>query len=126
MALSVSTTTRLQYQHESIQELIAGLSETQLKQMVQPGKWSAFEQIAHLTAYQPIFLDRLYKIERENSPAFQRYVAEQDALFGTYLQKSLPALLAALADTRLMITNYLTGLTADALQRTGEHPGMGC
>jgi hypothetical protein len=125
MALSVSTTTRLQHQHESIQELIAGLSETQLKQIVQPGKWSAFEQIAHLTAYQPVFLDRLYTIEQGNSPAFQRYVAEQDAQFGTYLEKPLSALLSALGSTRLMMINYLTGLSEEALQKTGMHPRYG-
>ncbi|AXY76781.1 DinB family protein [Paraflavitalea soli] len=125
MALSVAITTRLQYQHESIQELIAGLSEQELKQRVQPDKWSAFEQIAHLTAYQPLFLKRLYKIVQEDSPGFDRYVAEQDEDFPAMLQKPLMTLLEELAALRLIICKYLTDMPDEVLQRRGRHPKYG-
>lgn len=125
MALSVSTTTRLQYQHESIQELIVGLSEKQLKDRVQPDKWSAFEQIVHLTAYQPVFLERLYKIVQEDQPSFDRYVADHDALFHESLQKPLSALLEELSLQRNIISKHLTGLSEAALSRTGRHPKYG-
>jgi len=125
MALSVAITTRLQYQHESIQELIAGLSEKELKLRIQPDKWSAFEQIVHLTAYQPIFLERLYKIVQEDSPGFERYVADHDAAFHEALQKPLTALLEELSAQRLIICKYVTNLPDEALQRTGRHAKYG-
>lgn len=125
MALSVATTTRLQFQHESIQELIAGLSEKELKQRIQPDKWSAFEQIVHLTAYQPLFLERLYKIVQEDRPAFDRYVADQDELFHEALQKPLTVLLEELSAQRLIICRYITSMPEELLQRTARHAKYG-
>lgn len=125
MALSISITTRLRYQHESIEELIEGLSEGPLKRRIQPDKWSAFEQIAHLTAYQPIFLERLHKIEQEAGPAFERYVAEHDPSFHACLQKPLSFLLEELSIQRFIIVSHLTELSDEMLQRTGRHPKYG-
>lgn len=125
MALSVAITTRLQYQHGSIQELIAGLSEKELKQRVQPDKWSAFEQIVHLTAYQPLFLKRLYKIVQEDNPGFDRYVADHDAAFHETLPKPLQTILEELSAQRLIICKYLTDMPDEVLQRTARHPKYG-
>ncbi len=125
MALSVSVITRLQYQHDSIQELIEGLTETQLKQRILPDKWSAFEQIIHLAAYQPTFLSRLHRIEQEESPDFDRYVADNDPAFHACLQKPLLSLLEELSIQRFIITNHLTGLSDGVLARTGRHPKYG-
>jgi len=61
MSLSASVCSRLQHQHETIYELIRGFSEEQLRQRLQPDKWSAFEQLAHLVSYQPVFMQRLQK-----------------------------------------------------------------
>jgi hypothetical protein len=57
--LSASQQTRLQHQHETIIELIKGFTEEQLRIRPDTGKWSPFENIAHLSAYQPGFMDRL-------------------------------------------------------------------
>lgn len=125
MALSISVITRLQYQHETIQELIEGLTETQLKQHMLPDKWSAFEQIIHLAAYQPTFLSRLHRIEQEESPGFDRYVADNDPVFHACLQKPLLSMLDELSIQRFIITNHLTGLSDGVLARTGRHPKYG-
>ena len=125
MPLSISITTRLQYQHETIEELIGGLTEQELKQRVQPDKWSAFEQIAHLTAYQPTFLVRLHKIEAEEAPDFERYVADNDPAFHHCLQRPLPSLLEDLAIQRFIIANHVLGLPEETLNRTGRHPKYG-
>ena len=49
MPLSISLTDRLQHQHETILDLIEGFTEAQLKERVVPEKWSAFENIVHLS-----------------------------------------------------------------------------
>jgi hypothetical protein len=68
MSLSASVCSRLQHQHETIQELLNGFSEEQLKQRIHNDKWSAFEQVAHVVTYQ------------QHTPAFDRYVANNDPL----------------------------------------------
>ncbi len=125
MPLSASILTRLQYQHETVDELIAGLTEEQLKISVNPGKWSAFENIVHLVAYQPTFINRLGMILKENAPLFDRYVAENDPLFYTYLQKPLPELLGILSADRSVIICMLQDLDEEQLNRRGRHPKYG-
>jgi hypothetical protein len=135
MPLSSSIATRLQFQHGSIREITAGISPEALRHPVIPGKWSAFENVAHLAAYQPVFIDRLERLGREGSPAFGRYVAEDDPLFHRCLAKS-PAELFALVDSdRALICSTLlhspsNHSTLDSrgetfLERTGSHPLFG-
>src|SRR6266700_502836 len=78
MPLSTSILTRLEHQHETVHELTKGFSEEQLRQRVNPDKWSVFQQLAHLASYQPVFLHRMQQIEQQHQPAFERYVADND------------------------------------------------
>ena len=110
MPLSGSILTRLRHQHEALPELIRDLSEEELKQRTDPGKWSAFENIAHLAAYQPAFIDRLKKIIAGPTPVFQRYVAEKDPEFPNYLHMPLETLLHLIPAKAAQITACLTGL----------------
>lgn len=125
MPLSASVLTRLQYQHLTIRELIGRLSEHQLKQRVNPGKWSAFENIAHLACYHPVFQRRLERIRQENSPSFERYVAETDPAFPGYLQQPLTSLLETMAARRAALLTELEGMNENTLQRTALHPRYG-
>ena len=125
MALSISITTRLQHQHETLFELIEGLSEEQLKLRVIPDKWSVFEQIVHLTTYQPFHILRLQRIEKESDPVFNRYVADTDPAFLEGCKKSLKELVAQLNEQRNFINNHLLNMPATTLQRTGRHPKFG-
>jgi hypothetical protein len=125
MSLSASVCSRLQHQHETIYELIRGFSEEQLRQRLQPDKWSAFEQLAHLVSYQPVFMQRLRIIQQENEPAFNRYVADNDPAFIACCNRSLQDLLNDLSTQRSGITNYLMTLTNPAVRRTGLHPKYG-
>jgi hypothetical protein len=125
MFLSTSIVVRLAHQHETIGSLIEGLSETELKQKVNQDKWSSFEQIAHLAAYQPGFLGRLDSMLSEPEPAFDRYVAENDPLFYNCLKLSLPQLSDGIGADRLSIQKKLSGLSEPDLKRTGLHPRFG-
>ncbi|HSZ85863.1 MAG TPA: DinB family protein, partial [Puia sp.] len=125
MALSESILTRLQYQHKTIDELIDGLSEEQLETRVNPDKWSAFENIVHLAAYQPIFIQRINLMLTENEPLFERYVAENDPVFHEYQKKSLTELLETISSDRITILNVVKRLNEEQLKRTGKHKAYG-
>jgi hypothetical protein len=125
MSLSASVSSRLRYQHETIHDLLKGFSEEQLKQRIQKDKWSAFEQVAHLTSYQPVFLQRMQLIEQGNNPLFDRYVADNDPAFLESCKKSLNGLLNDLITQRVIIINHLMTLSDTAVHKTGRHPKYG-
>src|ERR1700730_10210446 len=123
--LSPSQQSRLEHQHEAIGEMIKGITEKQLRTRPETGKWSAFENIAHLAAYQPAFLERLKKIEREESPLFERYVAENDQKFYECAQLNLQQLNDHLSTHRFLLINHISLLPETILRRTGEHTVYG-
>ena len=140
MPLSSSIAARLQFQHLSIREITAGISPEALRHPVNPGKWSAFENVAHLAAYQPVFIDRLERLGREASPAFGRYVADNDPQFHSSLAKSPAELFAIIDSDRALLRSTLlhTSLLHSPLdhspldsggetflERTGSHPLYG-
>ena len=125
MPLSASILTRLQHQHEALPEMIGDLSETALRQRVDPDKWSAFEHIAHLAAYQPVFIRRLERLATEPAPAFERYVAENDPEFVVCLNTPLYTLLEFIPVRASQITVKLTLLNEASLLLTGHHPKYG-
>ena len=125
MPLSTAVTSRLQNQHEVISDLIRGLSEEQLRQRVIPEKWSAYEQLVHLTTYQPVFYQRLRRIEQEEQPQFEPYAADMDAAFHDCLQLSLKEVTEDFSTQRFILINHLVALPDTALRRTGIHPVYG-
>jgi len=125
MSLSPSVLARLRYQHQTIGELIGDLPEEVLRRRVNPDKWSALENITHLAAYQPVFIRRLERIQEEDSPFFDRYVAEQDPLFSSYVEKTLPELLQDIGKQRALINAKLEGMSDAQLDRKGLHARYG-
>lgn len=125
MHLSDSQLYRLRHQHQTMRELVSGLSEAQLRLPVNPGKWSAHENIAHLVAYQPAFIVRLRRIRNEHEPAFERYVADNDPAFAEAVKESTDVLLAHAEADRNTILNELLSLDEQGLARTAVHARYG-
>lgn len=125
MPMSSSVAARLQYQCLTIREIIGDLPDTALRRRVDPGKWSALENIAHLAAYQPVFIDRLERITRETTPAFERYVAENDPRFPDYVERSSISLLDQIATDRARIIATLREGGEALLTKTASHPRFG-
>ena len=113
------------HQHETIRELIGNIPVADLQRRIHPGKWSAFENIAHLAAYQHVFIIRLNRIGQESCPAFDRYVAENDPLFPGVLNTSLAALLDDIDGRRALIFSMLEDGGEALLAKTGLHPRYG-
>ncbi|MEP7279921.1 MAG: DinB family protein [Bacteroidota bacterium] len=125
MPLSSSVLARLRHQQETLPELVKGLTEQQLKERINPDKWSAFENIVHLTAYQPVFLKRLQLMEQQQEPLFDRYTADNDPVFHQYQEQSLKELLEDYSTQRFLLNNHITQLSETTLRRGGSHPLYG-
>ncbi|HSC39705.1 MAG TPA: DinB family protein [Chitinophagaceae bacterium] len=125
MPLSASILGRLEHQHETVHELIKGFPEQQLKHRVNPDKWSAFEQLVHLAAYQPVFQHRMVQVEQQHQPAFERYVADNDPVFHTSLARTVKELEDDIATQRFIIYNHIRRLNETSLRRTALHPKYG-
>ena len=125
MPLPTSITTRLEYQHKSLIDIIDGLSDEQIRKQIVAGKWSIFENIVHLATYQHAFLERIQKILSEENPAFARYTAETDPLFPDNCSRSTREIMQDLITTRREIIDKVLSLKEEDVQRAGGHPTFG-
>jgi uncharacterized damage-inducible protein DinB len=125
MQLQSSITTRLEYQHKSLLDLIEGLSDEQVRRQVILGKWSIFENIVHLATYQKTFMSRFEEILKNDQPSFDRYTAETDPLFYDNCMKSTREIIQEMMSERKILATVLLALKADQFKRTGHHPLFG-
>ncbi|CCH52644.1 hypothetical protein BN8_01658 [Fibrisoma limi BUZ 3] len=116
---------RLTDQPDALDHLLFGLTEDQIRHRPQPDKWSIFENLAHLGRYQEVFSERIKQIQQEDTPTFERYVADEDAGFGEWTQLSLLSLVERLRGERAVLNAFLSILREEQLTRTGIHPVYG-
>jgi len=125
MQLASSISTRLQYQHKSLIDIIDGLSDEEIRRPVHTGKWSIFENIVHLATYQHVFIHRIKLILENTQPAFERYTAESDPAFYDNCTRSTREIMQNLLTTRKeMCAGILTFADAD-MEKSGSHPLYG-
>lgn len=125
MNISISTLDRLRTQHESIATLIDGLTDEQLTRNPVPGKWSIKDNIAHLTKYQLVFIERMHTLLTVHEPVFEAYRAENDREFDKWLGKSSPQLIEELNKDRITLTELVVSLDENELRRVGIHLKFG-
>jgi hypothetical protein len=121
MGLPEHLRSRLTIQFDTLRTIIHYRTEAELRERINPEKWSAFEQIAHLTAYQPVFIKRIDSILAEHSPAFGRYVADEDDYFRACVKLPLQNLLDDLGQKRLVLVEKVSKLNENQLIRVGKH-----
>jgi uncharacterized damage-inducible protein DinB len=119
--LTPSLTGRLASQHETIAEMISGITQTRLNAHPIPDKWSIKDHIVHLATYQPMFLDRIRLILAEEHPEFAPYKADTDPAFIRAQNEDLPLLLINIAEGRRQLTGLCQILTNEQLGRKGTH-----
>ncbi|MCG2613098.1 DinB family protein [Terrimonas sp. NA20] len=125
MQMPSSISTRLQYQHKSLIELIDGLSDDQIRMQIFPGKWSIFENIVHLETYQHTFVHRVRQMLEGGNPSFDVYSAEGDPLFHEHVIKSSREIIQELLSVRKEISSGMLSFNETDLARTGNHPVYG-
>jgi uncharacterized damage-inducible protein DinB len=87
-----------------------------------PGKWSAHEHACHLAAAQPIFLQRLELMMRQEHPTIRPYLPEQEHSPDALLQVDLDEALGRFERERGELVARLHQLQLDDWGRTAEHP----
>ena len=125
MQIPSSVSTRLQYQHKSLVDIIDGLTDEQVRRNVNPGKWSIFENIVHLQTYQHTFIDRVKKILEGDNPEFDRYTAEGDPLFLDNCTKSSREIMQDMIITRKQMTAEILLFRETDYLKSGTHPLYG-
>ena len=125
MEMPSSISTRVQYQHKSLIDIIDDLSDDQIRMFVNPGKWSIFENIVHLQTYQHCAIERIRRILAEENPVFDRYTAEADPLFHDNCTKSTREVMQDLLTTRKEMSAGILGFTESDLKKIGYHPLYG-
>jgi uncharacterized damage-inducible protein DinB len=125
MNISASALDRLRTQHLSLSELIAGLPDERLVLNPVPGKWSIKDNIAHLTKYQLVFIERMHTLLSIHEPVFEAYRAENDPEFARWLSKSVHELTEELNKDRIILTRLLTKMEENELKRIGVHQKFG-
>ncbi len=125
MQMPSSISTRLQYQHKSLLDILDGLSDEQIRRQLNPGKWSIFENIVHLQTYQHAFISRIRKILDEENPVFTVYTAEADPLFHDNCSKSSREVMQDLLTIRKELSNGLLSFRESDLAKQGSHPVYG-
>lgn len=125
MHISSSISTRLQYQHKSLVDIIDGLTEEQARRQIIAGKWSIFENIVHLQTYQHTFIKRIQQVLTGETPFFPRYTAEADPLFLDNCEKSIREIMQDMLTTRKEIASGILSFKETDLVKTGIHPAYG-
>ncbi len=125
MKIPVSTTDRLRTQHLSLPLLIAGLPDNHLERYPLPGKWSIKDNIAHLTKYQLVFIERIHTLLTVHEPVFEAYRAENDPEFVRWLSKSSHQLIDELNEDRITLAGLVTKMKENELKRVGIHSKFG-
>jgi hypothetical protein len=83
-----------------LERLLADIPEGRLKQVRQPGKWSAHSHACHLAVAQPMLLQRFRRFEEEAEPVFKPYFPDKEAGDEALLGMDLAASLASFRDRR--------------------------
>ena len=125
MQMPSSISTRLQYQHKSLLDLIDGLSDEQIRKAVISGKWSIFENIVHLATYQHILIHRIKQMLENNNPVFERYTPDADPYFHENCTKSTREIMQDLLTTRKEMAACILNFEDAELIKTGVHPFFG-
>lgn len=125
MHLPSHISTRLQYQHKNLVDIIDGLTEEQVRFQVVPGKWSIFQQIVHLQTYQHTFIDRVKEILKGHGPVFERYTAETDPQFHENCAKSFREVMQDMITTRKEMANEMLHFSEPDFLKKGIHPLFG-
>ena len=125
MPLNHATLVRLDAQLETFFHLTSGISEVQLREVLVPGKWSVFEQMAHLVRYQEIFIQRLDLIVIEEQPVFDFYHAEKDPAWRIWQKADMNAVNLTIKDGRETVQKILKSFDESTLERVGVHPRFG-
>ena len=122
---SASVQSRLETQLEALDVVLVGTTPALLDWRPASGDWSARENLAHLARHGTVFLERLDRILREETPRLGRYSAEDDPEWPQWSGLPLDEVLRRLKDARRRLLAWVGAVSNDQLSRKGFHPSFG-
>ena len=125
MQMPSSVSARLQFQHQSLLDILDGLSDEQIRKQINAGKWSIFENIVHLQTYQHMFASRIRQLLEEECPSFSPYTAEADPLFYDNCTKSSREVMQDLFSTRKELSSEILTFKETDIEREAVHSNYG-
>jgi hypothetical protein len=89
------------------------------------GEWGAAEIVAHLTAAEEFFLERIMKLLGERQPRLQSFAQAAGQRMSELLSNSLDDNLDRFGELRGQAVSALMSMTLGDWERTGDHPTLG-
>ena len=111
----------LDHQYLMLDEILTTINKNTFLEHPEPGKWSVFENIAHLGRYSEMFYLRMQEIQHKNNPQIESYKADDEPGFIEWCGKSFDLVFADFYAKRETLINFFTFLSDDELKRTGVH-----
>jgi uncharacterized damage-inducible protein DinB len=124
MPLREAISARLANQLDSVKFLLNGCPKAALERRTN-GKWSALDNLAHLTRYHEVFLARIEQIVNEHKPRFPRYRAEEDPEWPAWMNLEVFEVVRRLQSLRRRLIDTLDQLSSKQLDRIGVHSRYG-
>jgi hypothetical protein len=125
MKIYLSIIDRLRTQHQAVENILSSLDASRRLMRPHPNKWNIHDNIAHLTRYQQVFIERINQILLKEEPFFGRYVADEDPGFEACRISNTTTLLQQLNADRKSIYDLITMLTDLQVNRIGIHKKYG-
>lgn len=110
---------------DQIRQLVAGLSEQQLRFRPSQEEWSIKEVMAHLRDTAELAQYRLRRILTEDNPLLPAFEPDKTASERNYLGNPTDPILPAFEERRRQVLETLRGLSEAQWQRTGVREGLG-
>lgn len=123
--MSSTVATRLDTQLDSLDVVLAGATPALVDWSPVAGEWSARQNLAHLARHSAVFLERIERILREDTPRLGRYRAEDDPEWPTWSGLPLDEVLHRLKEGQRRLSAWASALSPDQMRRTGLHPSFG-
>lgn len=106
---------------ERLQGMTDGLAEVQLRARPEEKKWSIKEIVAHLAAFEPVFLSRLKTLLTKDDPTFENY--DTDAWNASdHIEEDFDKNLEKFITARKKTVEFLKRLKDKEWLRAGKHP----
>ena len=115
----------LESQAGAARTIVQGRDEQALRTQPAPGRWSAFQHLAHSGRMHEVYLTRLGRILSEDGPQIAAYRAEQDEDWTRWEAMTLADVQQAFDARRTELANLLRGLSSEQWERIGRHSKLG-
>jgi Protein of unknown function (DUF664). len=120
-----SISTRLETQHQSIPLIVSTIDSKRIEFRPEQGKWNIHEMVAHLVAYQQMYMERIVQTLKEEVPFFVRYDAYTDSDFEYWCTNDMEHLMAQHDSDRQKFAKIIGDLTEEEANRIAMHKRYG-